>query len=105
MRRPRPLSGPRAPMRSSPPSRASLNGHSTFRPRRLFSEPRGQDTSEEETHMARQTDHQTSSNAGFFVGLLVGTLIGAAVGVLLAPKSGTQLRSDVRDAAERSAEA
>lgn len=56
--------------------------------------------------MARQTDHhQTSSNAGFFVGLLVGTLIGAAVGVLLAPKSGTQLRSDVRDAAERSAEA
>jgi gas vesicle protein len=56
--------------------------------------------------MAKQTDdRQTTSNAGFFVGLLVGTLIGAALGVLLAPKPGTQLRSDVRDAAERGAEA
>jgi gas vesicle protein len=41
----------------------------------------------------------------FFVGFLVGTVIGAALGVLLAPKSGSDLRADVRDAAERGAEA
>src|ERR1700686_2151883 len=36
--------GPRPLTRSSPASRASPNGHSIFRPRQLFSEPRGQDT-------------------------------------------------------------
>lgn len=41
----------------------------------------------------------------FFVGFLVGTVIGAALGVLLAPKSGTELRAEVRDAAERGADA
>ena len=34
-----------APTRSSRASRASLNEHSTFRPRHLLREPRGQDTS------------------------------------------------------------
>lgn len=32
-------------MTSSPALRGSLNGHSTFRLRQFFSEPRGQDTS------------------------------------------------------------
>jgi transposase len=40
-----PLSGPRAPTRSSQASLGSLNAPSTFGPRHLFSEPRGQDTS------------------------------------------------------------
>ena len=42
---------------------------------------------------------------GFFIGVLAGTAIGAAMGLLLAPKPGTELRADVRQAAERSAEA
>jgi len=40
-----PFAWTRAPTRSSPALRASLNEHSTFRPRHLLREPRGQDTS------------------------------------------------------------
>jgi hypothetical protein len=35
---------------------------------------------------------------------IFGTAIGAALGVLIAPKSGAEVRADVREAAERSAE-
>jgi gas vesicle protein len=42
---------------------------------------------------------------GFLMGVLAGTVIGAGIGLLLAPKSGTELRAGVRHAAERSAEA
>ena len=46
-----------------------------------------------------------NDGVGFVMGFLVGTVLGAALGVLLAPKPGAELRADVRDAAERGAEA
>ena len=53
-----------------------------------------------------RNDYRDSNNpVGFFLGFVVGTLIGATVGVLLTPKSGVEVRNDLRDAAERSAEA
>ena len=56
--------------------------------------------------MANQQDARAHNDSvRFFFGFLVGTVIGAALGVLLAPKSGSELRAEVRDAAERGAEA
>ena len=53
-----------------------------------------------------RTDYRESNtDVRFFLGFVVGTLIGAAVGVLLTHKSGVEMRNDLRDAAERSAEA
>jgi gas vesicle protein len=37
----------------------------------------------------------------FLYGLLAGTAIGAAIGLLLAPKSGAQLRQEIGESAER----
>ena len=37
----------------------------------------------------------------FMIGLLVGTAVGAAVGLLLAPKSGAELRHQIADYSER----
>jgi len=55
--------------------------------------------------MAYRYDERDSYHGvGFLMGVLTGTAIGAGLGILLAPKSGTELRADVRQAAERSAE-
>jgi gas vesicle protein len=50
-------------------------------------------------------DRGSSNVVGFVIGFVVGTVIGTALGVLLTPKSGADLRTDLRDAAERGAEA
>jgi gas vesicle protein len=40
-------------------------------------------------------DH--ASGGGFMLGLLTGTVLGAGLGMLLAPKSGSELRSQLGD--------
>ena len=56
--------------------------------------------------MANQNDDRRGNyGLGFFVGVIAGIGLGAALAVLFAPKSGRELRADVRDAAERGAEA
>ena len=45
-------------------------------------------------------DSGTRSNE-FMIGLLVGAAVGAAVGLLLAPKSGAELRHQLADYSER----
>lgn len=40
---------------------------------------------------------------GFMMGLLTGTVLGAGLGMLLAPKSGSELRSQIGDQARRAA--
>ena len=42
---------------------------------------------------------------GYVLGLLAGSAIGATLAVLLAPKSGAELRRDLRETAAQSAEA
>jgi gas vesicle protein len=37
----------------------------------------------------------------FMIGLLCGTAVGAAIGLLLAPKSGAELRSQLADSADK----
>jgi gas vesicle protein len=52
---------------------------------------------------ATQT-HDTYADAhgnGFMMGLLWGTAVGAALGLLLAPKSGSELRSELKESAGR----
>jgi gas vesicle protein len=51
---------------------------------------------------------QNGSGGSFMMGLLAGTMIGAGLGLLLAPKSGSELRSQIagqagrlRDAADK----
>ena len=61
--------------------------------------------------MARRNDQgweTWESNSGFLLGALAGALVGAGVALLLAPKSGAQVRNDIssglntaRDAAAR----
>jgi gas vesicle protein len=46
------------------------------------------------------TDNDTSSAGMFFVGLICGAAIGAAVGMLLAPKTGAELRRQVATSAD-----
>jgi gas vesicle protein len=41
------------------------------------------------------------NGGGFMMGLLVGTAIGAAVGLLLAPRTGAEMRRTLADSAER----
>ena len=53
----------------------------------------------------RDDDRRGNYGVGFFVGVLTGLGLGAAIAVLFAPKPGRELRADVRDAAERGAEA
>jgi gas vesicle protein len=50
------------------------------------------------------TDLDTSAGAPashFFVGLLCGAALGAAVGLLLAPKTGVEMRRALRDSTDR----
>jgi hypothetical protein len=61
-------SGPKAPPRSPPASRGSLNRPSTFRPRHLFSEPRDQDIGRDQAakrapyiSQAERGRHETNS--------------------------------------------
>ena len=49
------------------------------------------------TEYGNGSDH----NGGFVTGLLCGAAIGAAVGLLLAPRSGAELRRTLADSAER----
>ena len=52
-------------------------------------------------------DYQTteSSGGGFMVGLFTGALIGAGIGLLLAPKSGAELRKKLMNRAGELADA
>jgi len=52
-------------------------------------------------HAERFQDQQLSSTSKFMIGLACGTVIGAAVGVLLATKSGAELRGQIADSARR----
>jgi gas vesicle protein len=44
---------------------------------------------------------ESSGGGGFLTGLLFGTAIGAAIGLLLAPKSGAEMRRTLVDSAEK----
>jgi gas vesicle protein len=44
--------------------------------------------------------YETRGN-DFMIGLLCGTAVGAAIGLLLAPKTGAELRTQLADSAER----
>ena len=46
----------------------------------------------------------STQNVDVLLGFVVGTAIGAAIGVLLAQKSGAELRADLREVADRTAE-
>lgn len=50
----------------------------------------------EDTH-----DYETGRGSGFLIGLLCGAAVGATVGLLLAPKTGSELRRDLADGAGR----
>lgn len=45
--------------------------------------------------MARWNEDQTSSNTTFLLGALAGALVGAGVALLMAPKSGAQMRREL----------
>lgn len=58
--------------------------------------------------MARWSDQDSAGNGMFLLGALAGALVGAGVALLMAPKSGAQVRQDlnqgftsVKDAAAR----
>lgn len=58
--------------------------------------------------MARWSDQDSAGNGMFLLGALAGALVGAGVALLMAPKSGVQVRQDlnqgfnsVKDAAAR----
>ena len=58
--------------------------------------------------MTRWNDQDSTSSGMFLLGALAGALVGAGVALLMAPKSGVEVRSDlsegyssVRDAASR----
>ena len=58
--------------------------------------------------MTRWNDQDSSSNGMFVLGALAGAIVGAGVALLMAPKSGVEVRNDlsegyssVRDAASR----
>jgi len=52
-------------------------------------------------HANYSNDQALNSTSRFMVGLACGTVIGAAVGVLLATKSGAELRGQIADSAKR----
>lgn len=45
--------------------------------------------------MANNQNNNNNSAANFLVGVIVGSVVGAATALLLAPKSGRELRSDI----------
>lgn len=58
--------------------------------------------------MARWNDQESAGGGSFLLGALAGALVGAGVALLMAPKSGAQVRQDLnsglnsaRDAASR----
>lgn len=52
-------------------------------------------------HANHSNGQSLSSTSRFMIGLACGTVIGAAVGVLLATKSGAELRGQIADSARR----
>ena len=44
-------------------------------------------------------EHEGSGAGGFMMGLLTGTVLGAGLGMLLAPKSGAELRGQISEGA------
>jgi gas vesicle protein len=55
------------------------------------------DINQEERHMAYEYDRfqREESGGSFLMGLLAGTVLGAGLGLLFAPKSGSELRSQI----------
>ena len=51
--------------------------------------------------MHRESDTMHAGGNGFAMGLLCGVAVGAAVGMILAPKSGPELRRQLSDASAR----
>jgi gas vesicle protein len=49
----------------------------------------------------RDQDFGRNYGVGFLMGVLAGTAIGAGLALLLTPKSGIELRANVREAAQR----
>jgi gas vesicle protein len=52
-------------------------------------------------HANHSNGQSLNSTSKFMIGLACGTVIGAAVGVLLATKSGAELRGQIADSARR----
>jgi gas vesicle protein len=50
--------------------------------------------------MNKYDTEQSSGNSNFLMGLVCGAAVGAAVGLLLAPKSGAELRSQLSSSTE-----
>jgi gas vesicle protein len=46
-------------------------------------------------------DSNTGSGNEFFIGLLCGCAVGAAIGLLMAPKTGVEMRQTLAESAER----
>jgi gas vesicle protein len=56
----------------------------------------------EEHNMHVNDNYETTSHSsGFVLGLLCGAAVGAAIGLLLAPKTGAEMRRTLADSAER----
>jgi gas vesicle protein len=51
--------------------------------------------------MANEYDYENGGGSGFMMGLLTGTVLGAGLGMLLAPKSGSELRGRISETASR----
>jgi gas vesicle protein len=54
-----------------------------------------------ETYNDTSFDRSNGGGNEFMIGLLCGTAVGAAIGLLLAPKSGAELRTQLADSADR----
>src|SRR5215204_6323484 len=54
---------------------------------------------EKEQHMADYYRDEHEGGGGFMMGLLTGTVLGAGLGMLLAPKSGSELRNQLTEGA------
>jgi gas vesicle protein len=54
-----------------------------------------------ETYNDTSFDRTTGGGSEFMIGLLCGTAVGAAIGLLLAPKAGAELRTQLYDSADK----
>ena len=52
-------------------------------------------------HSTDEYGYSTGGGNEFFIGLLCGTAVGAAIGLLLAPKSGAEMRHTLAESADR----